>query len=139
MTTLMGYSDARSLGNTSEPRTRGRVATIAVWILQVAAATLFLFAGASKLLGVAVMVQLFHATGLGQWFRYVTGAIEEVVSAILILSPSLAFVGAVALAATMIGAIVTHLFVVGGSALPAIVLLLVTIAVAWMRRPQVHA
>jgi uncharacterized membrane protein YphA (DoxX/SURF4 family) len=135
MTTLMGYSDAQSLGNTSEPRTRGVVATLAVWILQVAAATLFLFVGGSKLLGAAVMVQLFHAIGLGQWFRYVTGAIE-VVSAILLLSPSLAFVGAVALAATMIGAIVTHLFVVGGNALPAIVLLVVTSAVAWIRRPR---
>jgi uncharacterized membrane protein YphA (DoxX/SURF4 family) len=135
MTTLTGYSDARSLRSTSEPRTRGRAATIALWLLQVGAAGLFLFAGTSKLVGIAVMVQMFEAIGLGQWFRYLTGAIE-VVSALLLLVPSLAFFGAVALMSTMIGAIVTHLFVVGGSPAAAIVLLGVTSAVAWTRRPD---
>jgi putative oxidoreductase len=135
MTTLTGYSDARSLRTTGDPLTRGRAATIALWTLQVAAALLFLFAGTSKLLGVAVMVQMFEAIGLGQWFRYVTGVIE-VASAVLLLVPSLAFFGGAALAATMIGAIVTHVFVVGGNPAPAIVLLGVTGAVAWMRRPR---
>jgi uncharacterized membrane protein YphA (DoxX/SURF4 family) len=135
MTTLTGYSDARSLPSASERRTRGRAATIALWLLQAGAAGLFLFAGTSKLLGVAVMVQMFEAIGLGPWFRYFTGAIE-VVSALLLLVPSLAFFGAAALTATMIGAIVTHLFVVGGNPAPAIVLLGVTSAVAWMRRPR---
>jgi putative oxidoreductase len=54
----------------------------------------------------------------------------------LLLAPSLAFFGGVVLAATMIGAIVTHVFVVGGNPAPAIVLLGVTGAVAWMRRPN---
>jgi putative oxidoreductase len=134
MTTLMGYSDARSLGSVSEAHTRGRAATVALWVLQIGAALMFLFAGTSKLLGVAVMVQLFEAVGIGQWFRYLTGTVE-VISALLLLVPSLAFFGAVALTATMIGAIVTHVFVVGGNAMPAIVLLVVAGAVAWMRRP----
>ena len=68
------------------------------------------------------MVALFDAIGIGQWFRYVTGLIE-VGSAIALLVPSIAVFGALALVATMVGAIVTHLFIVGGSpAMPAILL-----------------
>jgi len=79
------------------------------------------------------MVALFDAIGVGQWFRYVTGLIE-VSSAIALLVPSLAVFGAVALLATMLGAVATHLFVVGGSpAMPAI-LLLGAAAVVWARR-----
>ncbi|MFT4742693.1 MAG: putative oxidoreductase, partial [Yoonia sp.] len=36
----------------------------------------FVAAGVSKLVGVEVMVQTFEGVGIGQWFRYVTGAIE---------------------------------------------------------------
>ena len=34
------------------------------------------------------------------------------------------------------GAVATHLFIIGGSPLPAIMLLLITAAVAWYRRPE---
>jgi putative oxidoreductase len=79
---------------------------------------------------------LFDAIGIGQWFRYVTGLIE-VGSAIALLVPSFAVFGALALAATMVGAIVTHFFIVGGApAMPAI-LLLGSAAVVWTRRHQV--
>ena len=90
----------------------------------------------SKLLGVPAMVALFDAIGIGQWFRYVTGLVE-VGSAIALLAPSVAVFGALALVATMVGAIVAHLFIVGGSpAMPAI-LLLGSAAVVWTRRHQV--
>jgi hypothetical protein len=49
--------------------------------------------------------------------------------------PSLVFFGAILLAATMIGAVITHLFVVGGSPAAAIVLLAATATIAWLRRP----
>jgi uncharacterized membrane protein YphA (DoxX/SURF4 family) len=96
---------------------------------------MFLLAGASKLAGAAAMVALFDAVGVGQWFRYVTGGIE-VVSAVALLVPSLAPFGAVALVATMIGAITVHLFVIGGSPAVPVVLLLGSLAVAWARRDQ---
>ena len=108
-------------------------ATIALWTAQIAAAGMFAFAGGLKLAGAPEMVQTFDAVGIGQWFRYVTGTIE-VVSALLLLVPSLAFFGAVALVPTMIGAVLTHLFIVGGSAAPAIVLLVTVTAIAWARR-----
>ena len=84
---------------------------------------MFLLAGSSKLLSAPAMVGLFDAIGIGQWFRYLTGLIE-VGSALALLVPSIAVFGALALVATMVGAIATHLFIVGGSpAVPAILLL----------------
>ena len=82
-----------------------------------------------KLTGATEMVQLFNAIGVGQWFRYVTGTIE-VVSAVLLLVPSLAFFGAVALAVTMVGAVLTHRFIVGGNPALPVVLLVTTAAIA---------
>jgi putative oxidoreductase len=78
---------------------------------------------------------LFEAIGIGQWFRYVTGAIE-VVSAVALLVPSVAPFGAAVLVATMIGAVATHLLIVGGSPLVPLVLLVGALAVAWARRDQ---
>ncbi len=96
---------------------------------------MFLLAGGSKLAGAAAMVALFDAIGVGQWFRYLTGGIE-VVSAVALLVPSLAPFGAIALVATMVGAVATHLFIVGGSPAVPAVLLLGSLAVAWARRDQ---
>lgn len=72
---------------------RGRAITVVVWILQIVAAIAFLMAGGSKLVGAPAMIQLFDEIGVGQWFRYVTGAIE-VLSAILLLVTSRAAFGA---------------------------------------------
>jgi putative oxidoreductase len=96
---------------------------------------MFLFAGGRKLTGAPELVALFDAIGVGQWFRYVTGSIE-VVSAVALLVPSWAALGAVLLIPTMVGAGFTHLFIVGGSAVPATVLLIGSLAIAWSRRDQ---
>src|SRR5258707_6988881 len=114
---------------------RSRAGTIALWIVQVATAAMFLFVGTLKLSGVPAMVATFDAIGVGQWFRYVTGTIE-VVSAILLLIPSLAFFGALLLVPTMVGAVVTHLFIVGGNPTPAFVLGVAAAAIAWTRRRE---
>jgi putative oxidoreductase len=110
---------------------RSRAVTVALWIVSVAAAGMFLMAGSLKLAGAPPMVQLFDTIGVGQWFRYVTGSIETV-SAVALLVPSLAPFGALALASTMIGAILTHL-VLGGSPAPALILLVATLFIAWTR------
>jgi len=104
-----------------------------LWTIQAVTAAMFLAAGISKVSGVPAMVQMFDLIGAGQWFRYVTGAIE-IAGAVLVLVPSLASIGAIALAATMAGAIVTHLFVVGGSPVVPILLLASTTLIAWARR-----
>src|SRR4051812_30384199 len=117
---------------------RNRIGLIARWAAQLALAGMFLLAGGAKLAGVPAMVGLFDAIGVGQWFRYVTGLIE-VGSAAALLVPSLAPFGAMALVATMAGAILTHLFVVGGSPLVPVILLVGSLTVAWVRRDQISS
>ena len=119
------------------PARRGRAGRITLWVVQVALAVVFLFSGISKLVGQSQMVALFAQIGFGQWFRYFTGFVE-VSSAIALLVPSLAVFGAVALVATMIGAVATNLFL-AQSPLPPAILLLVAAAVVWTRRRQLFA
>jgi putative oxidoreductase len=120
------------------PVRRSRAGLVGLWVTQIALAGQFLLAGGSKLAGAPVMVALFEAIGVGQWFRYVTGLIE-VGSAIALLVPSLALFGAVALVATMLGAIATHVFVLGVSPAVPAVLLLAALVVVWARRGQLFA
>ena len=80
-----------------------------------------------------MMVDEFARIGLGQWFRYFTGVLEFV-SAVLLLVPSLAVFGALALAVTMTGAIFAHLFVLGGSPAVPMILLASSVWIAWTRR-----
>lgn len=112
-----------------------KIINVGLWILQIGAAGMFLMAGFSKLSGDPMMVGMFDAIGLGQWFRYVTGSLE-VLGAVLLLIPRLSGLGALLLVGVMLGAVTTHLFVVGGSPLPAIILLIVTGVVAWGRRQR---
>jgi putative oxidoreductase len=113
----------------------GKIMHVGLWILQIGAAGLFLMVGFLKLSGDPRMVALFEAIGLGQWFRYVTGSLE-VLGALLLLIPRLSGLGALLLMGVMLGAVPTHLFVVGGSPLQAIILLIVTGVVAWGRRKR---
>ena len=114
---------------------RARTGRIALWALQIGLAGMFLLAGSSKILGDPAMLALFDTIGIGQWFSYLTGLIE-VSSAVALLVPSFAVFGALALVATMIGAVIVHLFILGASpALPAI-LLLGSAGVVWVRRHQ---
>jgi uncharacterized membrane protein YphA (DoxX/SURF4 family) len=114
---------------------RSRLATAGLWLVQLAVAGMFLFAGSLKLVGDPQMVATFGTIGLGQWFRYLTGGIE-VVSALALLVPSLAPFGALALVPTMIGAIITHLFILGGPPTPAAILLIGALVILWGRRRE---
>jgi len=132
MTTLFATPATVDRTNDIARVSRGRVV---LWVGQFVIAAAFLMAGGSKFAGVPAMVAMFDAIGIGQWFRYVTATIE-VGSAIALLVPSLAPYGALALVATMTGAVLTHLFIVGGSPLPALVLGAGAAAIAWARRDQ---
>jgi putative oxidoreductase len=103
--------------------------------LQIAAAGMFLMVGFFKLSGNPQLVGLFQAIGLGQWFRYLTGTLE-VTGAFLLLIPRTSGLAALMLAGVMVGAIATHVFIVGGSPLMAIILLIVTTLIAWGRRQR---
>ena len=105
---------------------------IVLWILQILAASAFLLAGGLKLAGAEPMVSMFDKIGLGQWVRYLTGGLE-VTGAILLLIPTTVVLGGALLVMTMLGAIATHLFVLGGSPVPAIVLFVMVETVTWYR------
>ena len=112
-----------------------KAGNILLWVVQVGAAFMFLMAGSAKLTGDPKMVGLFSMIGIGQWFRYLTGGLE-VVGAILLLIPALSGFGASLLVPVMIGAVATHLFIIGGDPTMAVVLLVAVSVVAWMRRKR---
>jgi putative oxidoreductase len=118
-----------SIKSASAPR---RVGT---WVLQGVVATAFLAAGAAKLAGVAYMAQLFDQIGVGQWFRYVTGLVE-IAGAFALIYPGLASLGGLWLGGTMIGAVLTHLFVLHTNPVPAIVLGVLNALIVFLRRDE---
>lgn len=96
----------------------------------------FIGAGGAKLAGVEMMVATFDQIGFGQGFRYVTGVIELVGAALLWL-PRRQVIGAAVLGGTMVGAVLTHWFIIGPSAVPAIVLGLLSAVVLYIYRSQI--
>jgi uncharacterized membrane protein YphA (DoxX/SURF4 family) len=110
--------------------------SIGLWVVRGLLALAFVAAGGAKLYGVPMLVEEFQHIGLGQWFRYATGGLE-VMGAILLLLPRKAAFGALLLICIMIGAVITHLFVIGGSPVPAIVLLALNGIVAYAKRDQI--
>lgn len=112
------------------PKTRNRL----VWGVRILLALAFGAAGASKLAGVAQMVAVFDTIGIGQWFQYLTGGIE-VLGAVLMLVPATGLLAGLLLGGTMVGATISHLVVLPGSPVPAIVLGLLCAVVVWNTRP----
>ena len=133
----------RDTGTTRETQTAsaasgGRAVNIALWVLQVLLALLFAMAGFVKVIGDPATVEMFATIGVGQWFRYLVGALE-VAGAFGILIPRFSGPAALGLVCLMAGATLTNLFVLGASPLPTIVLLLVSAFVAWGRWPRIRA
>jgi uncharacterized membrane protein YphA (DoxX/SURF4 family) len=110
-----------------------KLLTIGTWILQVLIGSLFLFSGASKLFGVTEMVNFFAQVGFGQWLRYVLGVLE-VGSAVALFFPRQAFYGALVLSFSLLGHILIHEVVLHRPAAFLVVLLAVTLLIAYLRR-----
>jgi putative oxidoreductase len=96
----------------------------------------FVGAGGAKLAGIDMMVMTFDQIGWGQGFRYLTGAIEVMGVALLWL-PRRQVIGAAVLGSTMVGAILIHWFILGPSAVPAIILGVLCAAVLYIYRSQI--
>jgi uncharacterized membrane protein YphA (DoxX/SURF4 family) len=109
--------------------------TIFTWILQILIGCLFLFAGASKLVGVEEMVNFFAQVGFGQWLRYFLGVLE-VGSAVALFFPRQAFYGAAVLSVSLVGHIVIHAAVLHHPAAFLVFLLAVALLIAYLRRPS---
>ena len=115
---------------------RSRPTHITAWVLQILLAVGFLAAAGAKLAGVPMLVAEFQQIGLGQGFRYVTAAVE-IIGAIAILSPRVTALGGLWLAATMTGATMAHLLRLHTSPAPALLLLVLSLSVAFLRRDQI--
>ncbi|MFC5181787.1 DoxX family protein [Actinomadura harenae] len=99
--------------------TRSRRRTI-LWGFQILIAAFLLIASAMpKFAGQKDAVETFAKIGAGQWFRYVTGAVEAA-GAIGLVVPRLAGLAATGLVGLMIGAAITQVvwLVPGWAAFP---------------------
>jgi len=115
------------------PASRGKI--IVVWILRILMAALFLFASFMKLSGKPMMIEEFDTIGLGQWFRYFTGALE-LAGAIAILVPSVSAFGAIVLLAVDVGAFVTQIAILHGDWIHTIVIGAILTAAIYLQRHQ---
>ena len=103
------------------------------WSLQIILAAIFTFTASRKFLADPLPVATVEALGTGQWLRVVIG-IAELAGAVGLLIPSLSRVAAACLATLMLGAIGTHVLVIGGSPIPAIALFLASSLIVFLRR-----
>jgi uncharacterized membrane protein YphA (DoxX/SURF4 family) len=106
------------------------------WTVQVLLAVVMISAGLAKLTSVDAMVRMFQEIGLGQWLRVLVGALE-VVAGVLMFSNVYSAIGATIILMTMAGAILTHLFIIGGNALPALGLGFLAALLLALRRSDV--
>jgi putative oxidoreductase len=116
------------------PAASGKARLITLWTLSGLVALAFIGASGAKLVGVPALVEEFDKVGIGQWFRYFT-ALLEVAGGIGLLISRYAFYAAVLLAIVMVGAIIAHVTVLGGSPAPAVVLLVLSGIIAYLRKP----
>jgi putative oxidoreductase len=87
---------------------------ITQWVIRAAVAFVFVSTGLEKFsIGPGKeWIRIFAKIGLGDWFRYLTGAME-IAGGLLLLIPFATRAGVSLLVACMLGAIVCHFFVLG--------------------------
>jgi putative oxidoreductase len=112
-------------------------AGIGIWALRIFLAVAFLFFGLLKFRegDGSLYVRIFELIGFGQWFRYFTGVVE-VGGALLMLFPRATPVAVALLAPTMIGALLTHVLVIGPQPASVVVVMLLAgvLYVGWRYR-----
>ncbi len=124
--------------------TTSKQARVASWVLQIVAAGILGQALFFKLTGAAEARQLFETLGLEPWGRIGIG-LAELLAVLLLLNPRRAAWGALLTLGLMIGAIGSHLTVLGivvagdGGALFAMACatFLSAAATSWLRRGEV--
>jgi len=116
----------------------GRASSIALWVVRIAFALLFLAAGSAKLIGAPMMVHEFGIVGLGQWFRYFTGA-TEIVGAVLLVWPATVAFGAGLLTCVSLGAFAAQALILKGDVVHTIVFAVILGAIAFLYRGQIFA
>jgi uncharacterized membrane protein YphA (DoxX/SURF4 family) len=92
---------------TSTTQNHNRATNIGISTLRVLLGSAFLFFSFMKLSGHPNMVAEFDIVGLGQWFRYFTGALE-LVGGLAVLVPRVSVLGAILLLLVDLGAFVAQ-------------------------------
>ena len=120
------------------PTSPGRRTNTALWALQVLLALFFVMAAVPKLLGATAAVESFDDIGLGQWFRYLVGAVE-LAGAVGLVTRRWTGLAALGLAGVMVGATITNLFVLdeGSTAIMTVALCGLFCGIAWGRRSTI--
>ena len=111
---------------------RSRLRSVLLEVTELLLAAIFFIVGGAKLIGRHDMIALFRDIGIGQWFRYLTGAIEVTGAALLVI-PLFAGASAIALGAVMIAATLIELFVLHRPPIAALACLSGHSFVAWSR------
>lgn len=115
-----------------------RSKSIILWSLRGLTAALFLFASFMKLTAQPMMVEEFNTIGLGQWFLYLTGALE-LIGGIAILMPQVSVFGAMLLLAVDAGALVVQIAILHGDWIHTIVIGAVIATVIYLQRDRLAA
>lgn len=121
--------------------TRSTAANRALWTLQILLGVFLVVASAApKFFGEATAVDMFLRIGLGDWFRYLVGALE-LLGGVGLLIRRVSGLAALGLVGLMIGAAYTQAFVLDGGALVVtpIVIGLLCALIAYARRDDLRA
>jgi putative oxidoreductase len=114
-------------------------APVAIWTLRIILALAFLFFGLIKFPAGdgSLWVHIFNLIGIGQWFRYFTGAVEAV-GGLMLLVPRATPIAVALLAPTMVGALLTHVLLVGLQPASVVVLILLAavLVIGWNQRAE---
>jgi putative oxidoreductase len=107
-------------------------------VLPIPFGLLFVYIGWTKFDAQSMWVQIFDRIGLGQWFRYFTGAMQ-IAGGLLLILPRTRVAGGAMIACTMLGAAVADLFVLNDGPLAIVPVVLCGIAAtfagqAWIAR-----
>jgi len=92
--------------------TNSKIKTILTWALRVVAAVILLQTLFFKFTGAPESIYIFSKVGLEPWGRIGSG-VAELIAAILILFPPTTWLGAGLALAVMVGAIFSHLTILG--------------------------
>jgi len=107
-----------------------KVGPAALWIFKILVSLVFAAAAFAKISGMPMMVREFQVIGLGQWFRYFTGAVE-IGSVILLLIPVTSRFGALGLFGVCVGALYVQAAILHGDLVHVFVLMAASAFLVW--------
>lgn len=114
-----------------------RAMTIALWVLRLLMAALFLFASFAKLTSQPQMVESFGLLPVGQWFRYVVG-LMELVGGVAVLVPTVSGLGALLLLVVDVGAFFAQILYMHEDWGQTIVIGAILVALIYLQRESIR-